>query len=150
MTTKICDRLFVYGTLRNDPGHEMYHVLARSANFLGEARMRGEMFDLGEYPGVVVSDDPRTHVVGELYELKPSETALALDILDSYEECAPNQPEPQEYRRQIARVELNGIATDAWVYVLNSRPVGAIPIPGGDYLAWCRRGRKTQSIAKAK
>ncbi len=47
--------IFVYGTLRKALRHEMVGVLVREAHFVGEASVRGVLFDLGTYPGLVVN-----------------------------------------------------------------------------------------------
>ena len=51
--------LFVYGTLRDDPAHDMFHVLAANAELIGEATVAGRLYDLGEYPGLVLIPDIR-------------------------------------------------------------------------------------------
>jgi gamma-glutamylcyclotransferase (GGCT)/AIG2-like uncharacterized protein YtfP len=45
------DYLFVYGTLRPDSESEMYHLLARYGEFVGDATYQGKLFmvDIG-YP----------------------------------------------------------------------------------------------------
>jgi len=132
-----CNFIFVYGTLRKDAGHELFHVLARNAAFVGEAVVRGRLFNLGSYPGVVLSDDPAESVKGELYEIAQSKQKAVLDLLDHYEGCAPDDREPHEYRRELVDVSTTpGATVQAWVYLLN-RPTDRLePIASGDYLAW--------------
>lgn len=133
-------RIFVYGTLREDPDHDMYRVLARSSNFVGDAIVSGQLYDLGTYPGLVLSRDPGSVVHGEVYEIRPDLAAAVLAILDDYEGCGASDPIPHEYRRELVRSRFpSGEATAAWAYVLNRDPAGLERIGGGDYLAWRRR-----------
>jgi gamma-glutamylcyclotransferase (GGCT)/AIG2-like uncharacterized protein YtfP len=125
--------LFVYGTLRRDTGSEMYRLLARYADFVGEASYQGKLYKIDYYPGVVPSEDPSDLVQGEVYRLLSPERVLPR--LDQYEECGPGFPEPSEYRRELQRVRLrNGHTIRAWVYVY-SRPTDDLElIPSGDFL----------------
>jgi len=101
-----CELFFVYGSLRR--GFEaqglMRHVGAR---YLGKARVRGRLFNLGEFLGAVKAPCSSTRVLGELYYL-PS-AARALRSLDRYE--------GSRYRREVTEVELqSGRRVQAWIY----------------------------------
>jgi gamma-glutamylcyclotransferase (GGCT)/AIG2-like uncharacterized protein YtfP len=129
--------LFVYGTLRKDPKNEMYHTLARFSIYVGEGQIRGELYDLGTYPGVFLQEGSTGDVLGEVYELNAQHAGRTWQVLDSYEGCGPDCPEPHEYRRQRVPVLLNdGNKVEAWAYILTSLPPAAVRVPGGDYLAW--------------
>lgn len=129
-------RIFVYGTLRRDPGHEMFHLLAKHARYLGDATVAGRLFDLGEYPGMLWPDDS-TSVLGEVYEIDPRYWGLVIDQLDEYEGCGPGDAEPHEYRREIVNARLaTGEVVPAWAYVLNQWPTEHPEIRSGDYIAW--------------
>jgi gamma-glutamylcyclotransferase (GGCT)/AIG2-like uncharacterized protein YtfP len=127
--------LFVYGTLRRDPAHELFHLLARHGHFLGDARVRGRLFDLGSYPGMALEHDSG-HVSGELYEIT-SNWPSVIARLDEYEGCAIDDPDPHEYRRELVEaVRPTGETVTAWAYVLNRDPGGLPVIESGDYLSW--------------
>lgn len=144
MTPNEPNHLFVYGTLLNAPMHEMFAILKQRARYLGRARAQGRMFDLGAYPGIVISNQPEDHVVGELYSLDPALAAKTWHALDEYEGCAETDPEPHEYERRLIRVVGDdGREMNAWAYVLRQVPEKAVIVPGGDYLAW----RKNKSPA---
>jgi gamma-glutamylcyclotransferase (GGCT)/AIG2-like uncharacterized protein YtfP len=113
--------LFVYGTLRSDSGHELSGLLARHALRRSAARVRGRLFDLGSYPGMV-PDAGSGFVTGELYVVKPEEWDALISVLDRYEGCGPDDPEPHEYRRVIVEVRTEDGTVASWAYVLN-RPV---------------------------
>lgn len=132
-------RLFVYGTLRRDPSHEMFHLLAKHARFLGEATVPGRLFDLGDYPGMIVPDE-RGHVLGEVYDVDPAHWPSVIERLDRYEGCAAGDPEPHEYRREIVLATLaSGPQVPVWAYVLNHAPSRVREIVSGDYLSWRAR-----------
>jgi gamma-glutamylcyclotransferase (GGCT)/AIG2-like uncharacterized protein YtfP len=137
------DLLFVYGTLRKEARHEMYHVLATHSTYLGEGRIHGELFDLGPYPAVWLREGCVDVVLGEVYELNSQGAGWTWRVLDSYEKCGPGDAMPHEYRRQRVHVFLSdGKELEVWAYVLNRLPVTATRIPSGDYLAWLRKERR--------
>lgn len=127
--------LFVYGTLRRDPAHELYHLLARHGHFVDDARVQGRLFDLGSYPGMTLESD-NGYVTGELYELT-SNWQDVIARLDEYEGCAADDPQPHEYRRELVEALLpTGGQVIAWAYILNRDPRGLPIIESGDYLSW--------------
>jgi gamma-glutamylcyclotransferase (GGCT)/AIG2-like uncharacterized protein YtfP len=133
--------LFVYGTLRKACGHEMHRVLERGARCIGDATVRGALYDLGSYPGLVISGDDVDVVKGEVYALDPESAQATLADLDRYEGCATADPEPHEYRRETVGVRLvDGTEFDAVTYVLSRSHAGLTRISGGDYVAWRQRG----------
>ena len=122
------DRLFVYGTLRKDIRNSRFHVLAREAQevtFVGHARIQGRLFDLGTYPGLVLSGDPGARVRGELYALgNPDDT---LSRLDDYE--------GNEFERVERDVVLDsGASGKAWVYIYTGSTANKREVVSGDYL----------------
>ncbi|MAQ99675.1 MAG: gamma-glutamylcyclotransferase [Oceanospirillaceae bacterium] len=132
--------LFVYGSLRPGwrrtqtiPGAAtMRRTLRLRARHLGPATLQGTLVDLGRYPGLILSDDSRHRVCGDLYRL--SDTAL-LSHLDAYEGCAPGDPLPHEYRRvQTQAQPEQGPAVRVWVYEYLPGRRKVPLIPGGDWL----------------
>jgi gamma-glutamylcyclotransferase (GGCT)/AIG2-like uncharacterized protein YtfP len=128
------DLLFVYGTLRPEFGHGMHGLLQRNAEFEGTGAVLGRLFDLGRYPGMVLSDVVDERVIGEVYRLRPAAGPEVLRELDAYE--------GDEYRREILQVKLTtGSSVDAWAYVLKEIPDGRPRIQSGDFLEWCRAAK---------
>ena len=83
------------------------------ARYLGKARVRGRLFNLGEFTGAMKAPDGPARVPGELYYL-PS-TAPALKCLDRYE--------GSQYEREVAEVELPSTRrVRAWIYWLRRAP----------------------------
>jgi gamma-glutamylcyclotransferase (GGCT)/AIG2-like uncharacterized protein YtfP len=117
--------LFVYGTLMSTSGSVMGQAprerLQRESVSRGAASIRGRLYDLGRYPGLV-EDAAGEHVVhGEAYELASAEQSLRW--LDSYEGIVSGPHAHNEYERAERTIMLaaGGEAT-AWVY-LYRRPV---------------------------
>ena len=127
------DRLFVYGTLMRGFDHPMAKLLAKSADFLGEAKCKGRLYRVKHYPGLVLSDDPADIVFGEVYSLHAGEELLR--EFDMYEACGEGFPEPTEYVRKTIAVTLDdGTASEAWTYLYNW-PVARLPrIASGRFL----------------
>lgn len=119
--------LFVYGTLRPALARGEPARLIRGLRHCGAATVRGLLYDLGGYPGLVPGEGL---VRGDLLEITSPEQFAALD---AYEECSGPRP---LYRREVMPVvRADGEQVLAWVY-LSARPLAAArPIPEGDYAA---------------
>jgi gamma-glutamylcyclotransferase (GGCT)/AIG2-like uncharacterized protein YtfP len=118
--------IFVYGTLLR--GSLRAHCLA-AANFLGLARVRGSLYDLGAYPGL--SDDDAGTVIGEVYQVD----APTLAQLDRIEGFRPHDPEGSLYQRRVmdACLIASGETLITETYVYNQDLSGVARIPHGDY-----------------
>ena len=127
------DRLFVYGTLMRGFDHPMARLLARSADYLGQATCRGRLYLIKHYPGLVLSDDSSEIVHGELYRLRDRDALLG--ELDMYEACGEGFPEPTEYlRKMLAVTHEDGTAGEAWTYIYNWPVTGLPHIASGKFL----------------
>jgi gamma-glutamylcyclotransferase (GGCT)/AIG2-like uncharacterized protein YtfP len=133
-----CDKLFVYGTLRRGfPLHA--HLAPEKSRFLGRGKIRGRLYDLGEFPGAVDSVSSADEIEGELFQLLEPERLLA--ELDEIEEFDPAKPQESLFVRRMVSVSLPAQKeTRAWAYLLAKKPSGLRQIPGGDY-AEARRER---------
>jgi gamma-glutamylcyclotransferase (GGCT)/AIG2-like uncharacterized protein YtfP len=123
------DRLFVYGSLL--PGHEPAGMAAvcRRLNFLEPATIRGQLFDLGPYPGVIIGNGADGIVHGELAEVDCDDTWRALD---QYEGC-PRAGEGDGLFRRVRTVAAleSGESVECWVYVYDRGLSRARRIEGG-------------------
>jgi len=125
--------LFVYGTLRRGLKPGKLLMTEGHVEYVGWALMQGKLFEIGGYPGAVLSEEPGDQIKGEVFLLNEPHTVLAR--LDEYEGCGPGDPEPQEYKRLKYDVVLeDGGLLCAWVYLFNRPTTGLTRIASGDYL----------------
>lgn len=131
---------FVYGTLLSGIDHPMHELMQQFAVLKGEGYITGRLYDVSDYPGLVLSNNVQKQVWGELYEIQ-NEAAL-FKTLDDYEGCAPDSSEPHEYQRSIVTVhDASHAALLAWTY-LYIQPVTLLKrIVEGDYLEYRNKGR---------
>ncbi|WCM90158.1 gamma-glutamylcyclotransferase family protein [Acidovorax sp. NCPPB 3576] len=125
--------VFVYGTLRRGGSNDITR-LAPPAIFLGEAFVRGTLYDLGAYPGIALHlVDSAEHgdfsVRGEIYAISP-ELERRLDEIEGL------LPEPNgEYQKREITVLLDGQHLECLVYEINSEHLeNAIRIAHGDWM----------------
>jgi gamma-glutamylcyclotransferase (GGCT)/AIG2-like uncharacterized protein YtfP len=115
--------LFVYGTLRSRYTNQYARRLAANATLLGEARVHGRLYDLGDYPGMLLSAAPDEWVVGELYELRD---AALLTGLDAYE--------GDDFRRVSTTAMLGGgREVETCIYEYAGSPAESQRICSGDF-----------------
>ena len=96
--------VFVYGSLRRGNAGAM-SVRFPDATYVAEGRVRGSLYDLGAYPGLVL-DCAASVVTGEVYEVD----ADTLNKLDKFELTS-------DYSRKQVEVEHGSGRTDCWIYV---------------------------------
>ena len=134
-------RLFVYGTLLQGANHPLGEFLRANAELIGPGSIQAQLYVITEpqsgaetYPGAVPSTDPATRVYGELYALKGNAAEL-LAVLDDYENCSADWPEPHEFRRAIVPVALSaGRTLRATAYLYCWDVSRARRLPGGRFL----------------
>lgn len=134
-----CLQLFVYGSLRSGFHNPAYEYLTKYFHLIGEAVVRGRLFDKGAYP-VAVPSDGEHYITGELYELNNiAEYAWAIEQLDDYEGLNVEEGEHPDYARKLVEVFQEGKAMTAWIYWYNNRTEGMPPIETGDVLKYIRQ-----------
>ena len=132
-------QLFVYGSLRSGFRSPAYEYISRYFILVGNARVRGKLFDLGIYPAGIKTND-NTFIVGELYTINnENEFAWAIGQLDDYEGVTVEPDEVQEYRREITEVHFNNSITHAWIYWYNGDVSGKKLIQSGDMIEYMGR-----------
>ena len=116
--------LFVYGTLRRRCRNKFARLLHTHARFLGNARVRGRLYQFSRYPGAVLSEVPDDWVRGEVFELEDPSILAALD-----------EYEGTEFERAMVGVHLeNGEQLEAWVYLFIGKRRGR-HIKSGNWFA---------------
>jgi gamma-glutamylcyclotransferase (GGCT)/AIG2-like uncharacterized protein YtfP len=136
MTNPGVYKLFVYGSLRSGFHNPMYEYISRFFTFAGEAKVKGRLFDLGEYPAGIPADE-NVFIKGELYTVKnQQEFSWAIGQLDDYEGLDVEAGETPLYQREIAEVYINDQVTHAWVYWYNGDITNKPVIASGDMLEY--------------
>ena len=127
--------LFVYGTLRSDSPKKS--PVKKALNLIAErwckASVKGKLYEIDWYPGLVLSDNPHDAVTGEIFRITDDESLFTR--LDEYEGCFEGFPEPHEYRREkVSVVTEDGETVAAWAYLYNWDVYEESRIHSGDYL----------------
>lgn len=132
--------LFTYGTLLSGICHPMHEILLRHASLQETGFINGKLYELGSYPGLVLSNSVKKIVWGEIYRIH--EEVELFKYLDDYEGCADHSSQPHEYRRDLVSIQgLDQGSLLAWTY-LYKLPVNQLQfIPDGDYLFYRNKGR---------
>ena len=135
-------KLFVYGSLRKGFRHPAYEYISRYFTLVGEAKVKGYLYDMGNYPVATPTTD-EAFIMGELYVLNnENEFAWAMAQLDDYEGVNADEDELVMYRRELATVYLNDTTTDAWIYWYNGDVADHPVIASGDVLQFFQQKSK--------
>ncbi|HTE00280.1 MAG TPA: gamma-glutamylcyclotransferase family protein [Mucilaginibacter sp.] len=121
--------LFVYGTLL-DGDNEYAIYLKNNTRFYAEGQLKGKLYDIGEYPGAVLSQGSDEYIFGAILQLNDPEKVLAL--IDDYEGFGRDQPYPNEFVRVSTEIERGAGMVICWVYLYN------LPVTG---LPWIKNDR---------
>ena len=136
--------LFCYGTLSRDTAPQSVAALCRRLPRLAGARVAGCLYDLGSYPGLVLSgdcDDEHQGVVrGEIVVVQSASDWLRLD---SYEGVDSAQPERSLYNRVRTTATTDaGEQVECWVYVYNRELKRAAKIDSGCWRTYLSDGEE--------
>lgn len=132
-------QLFVYGSLRSGFNHPAYAYISTHFTLVGSAKVKGKLYDLGEYPAALPTDD-ECYITGELYQLKEEqEFSWAIAQIDDYEGINPEPGEVALYKRALATIYINGQTTTAWMYWYNNDIEGKPLIASGDVLDYLQQ-----------
>lgn len=138
MTNPGVYQLFVYGSLRSGFHSPVYEYISRFFTFVGEAKVKGKLFDLGEYPAAIPAEED-FFIIGELYIAKnQQEFSWAIGQLDDYEGLDVEEGETPLYERKVTEVHTNDQVTHAWVYWYNGDVSGKPVIASGDMLEYLK------------
>lgn len=126
------DFIFVYGLLKSIYDNEAALFIRQHCSLIGTGTIPGRLFDLGNYPGVVYEADAETIVLGEVFKIHSNKDEL-ISYLDEFEECGPEFDQPNEYRKEIIPVSVNGAIYQASSYIYNRNLDGLKLIESGNY-----------------
>jgi gamma-glutamylcyclotransferase (GGCT)/AIG2-like uncharacterized protein YtfP len=122
--------LFVYGTLMNTEA-EPSASLMKGCSIFCKGKFAGKLYDLGEYPGAVLSSKGEEFVYGDIVFMKTPE--ITIRLLDDYEGFGDDQEQPNLFVRKLIEVETANGKTACWVYLYNLPVKGFKQIISGKY-----------------
>jgi gamma-glutamylcyclotransferase (GGCT)/AIG2-like uncharacterized protein YtfP len=142
MTEIANHQLFVYGSLRSGFNHPAYAYISDNFTLIGDAKVRGKLYDLGEYPAAL-PDSGDHFIVGELYAMKEDqEFSWVIAQIDDYEGVYAEPGESPLYRRELAAIYLHNQETTAWIYWYNNDIIGKPVISSGDVLQYLQQKKQ--------
>ena len=135
-------KLFVYGSLRSGFRNPVYEYLTKYFHLLGEAVVKGKLYDLGEYPAAAATVEEK-FISGELYCINnPLEFSWAIGQLDDYEGLNTEEGETPLYRREEVIAYKDGEEHTAWIYWYNKDLTGNPVIESGDLMQYLQQKNK--------
>lgn len=106
--------------------------VVKEFKYVGAGYVKGQLYDLGDFPGAKLDDQEQSKVYGKIYELPADKKAL--DVLDKYEEFHPRSRKKSLFvRRRTLVNRSNRKPIEAWIYEYNGRPSPARKIESGHY-----------------
>lgn len=135
-------QLFVYGSLRSGFQYAAYQYISRYFHLVGNATVKGKLYDNGEYP-VALPTEEEKFITGELYEItNASEFSYAIGQLDDYEGLYAEAGETPLYKRETVTVYCNNQQYTAWIYWFNGTVDGLSEIETGDVVLYLQQKNK--------
>ena len=128
------DLLFVYGTLLPECNLSISTQFLEDAEFLGHGYVFAKLYDLGDYPAMVLDITYEHKVFGQIYRLHSPKKTLAL--LDDYEDINPSFPEDNEYIRAVVKVNSREREMNTYAYLYTKDVLPLKKIRSGDYLSY--------------
>ncbi|MCU0647353.1 MAG: gamma-glutamylcyclotransferase [Gemmatimonadaceae bacterium] len=130
------EHLFVYGTLRRGMDSPMRTRMERDTTVVGPATLRGQLYDAGWHPALVLDDAAESLVHGELVHLPHDKhrRRRLLSELDHYEGVLHGPAEHLSlFHRVIADALYEGVLHATWVYVYARDASRFTAIPDGTW-----------------
>jgi gamma-glutamylcyclotransferase (GGCT)/AIG2-like uncharacterized protein YtfP len=122
------ESIFVYGTLRR--GASNHHRL-KGAVWRGAATVRGVLYQVSWYPGLVLRDDQVGRVRGDCFEVPVG----LMGELDAFEGLPPGSLCGEEYERVRIDIDLvDGESIRAWAWLWRAGTDGLSKVGSGDWL----------------
>ena len=118
--------VFVYGTLRRGCARAM-SIRFPNSQFIADARVRGSLYDLGAYPGLIL-EQSNSSVIGEVYEVDDQ----ILNELDEFEASS-------NYRRKQVEISIGTHSRMCWTYEPNPECYSfRTVITSGDWIEYAK------------
>lgn len=129
-------KIFVYGSLRSGFQSPAYNYISKYFTLVGNAKVKGLLFDMGDYP-VAISTNDEKFIVGELYNIKNQEAFdFAIAQLDDYEGMNAEEGEETFYKRTVEDIYIDNTIEKAWVYWFIGNVENKPVVASGDVLEY--------------
>ena len=120
------DYLFAYGTIAEHNGPQEIAGAVRQLKYVGDGFVFGRLYDLAEYPGVILENHRRHKIFGKIFEVPAGSSVL--EQLDAYEGFNPRRPTDSLFvRRRTAIRRPKQPVLKGWVYEYNE-PIESLPM----------------------
>lgn len=142
MITHSIPYVFFYGSLLTGTGSRRFDArLRRVLRPYSAAYLHARLYDLGDYPAAVVSQQARDRVYGTVFRLRRHDFLERLDRYECYHAYAHHH---SEYLRRLTQVTLlpDGRPFTCWAYLYNGLVAGRPRIRHGDYVRHLASGRR--------
>jgi gamma-glutamylcyclotransferase (GGCT)/AIG2-like uncharacterized protein YtfP len=125
--------LFVYGTLLQ-PGNEFAAYLNQHCEFISAGKIKGGLYDIGEYPGAVIDNSHVSYIYGNIFRMDDPDAILK--VIDDYEGIGVLYSYPEEYTREQVEVKTSNGIVNCWMYLYNLPVAAYRPVISGNYLQY--------------
>lgn len=148
MLSKSSPLIFVYGTLRQNFLNQNQTLLPNCANLIDYGFFNAQLFDLGNYPGAILTRSKSSRVHGEVWTL--GDNFSSLPVLDNYEELNTyTKIYGPEYRRIMQKITTKKFGkVQAWVYIIRKLRHPCKPILSGDYITYLQQSQTSKTRIK--
>ncbi|SDF66648.1 gamma-glutamylcyclotransferase family protein [Mucilaginibacter sp. P25] len=136
--------LFVYGTLLQ-PGNEFAAYLNKHCKFIGDGRIRGRLYDIGQYPGAVIGNTEERYIYGSIFMMDDPETILK--VVDDYEGIGELYNHHEYIREKVDIFTDNG-DINCWMYLYNLPVAAYNEVTTGDYIQYLKDTSAQNNAAK--
>ena len=123
--------LFVYGSLIDEDNEFAIYLKGNSA-FYSPGKVKGKLYDIGEYPGAILSAEDDAYIYGNILRIDTPEKVFK--VVDDYEGYGGEQSWPNEFRRVLTYIETEIGSINCWIYVYNLPVNGLRYIKSGRYI----------------
>ncbi|MCF8715169.1 gamma-glutamylcyclotransferase [Joostella atrarenae] len=127
--------VFVYGTLMSGFHNSIAEFLRKNSLFIGKGKTKGEIYDLGSFPGAVFNENATNFIYGEVYQIN-SNTNAVIKALDGYEGIYDSSFD--YYEKREAFIQVNNTQIKASVYHFKKSPDNFVLISHGDYSSYLK------------
>ncbi len=126
--TTVHDTVVFYGSLMSAFPTLKQLGLHNKLLYQCKCELEGNLYNLGDYPGLKVKANKKQRVSAELYRFSDQQV---LHLLDDYEDYDPNNLQASLFRREL--IDIAHPVVKAWVYIYNQPVLESDLVQSGDW-----------------